>query len=305
MLHYFFLAISFLIVGASVGSFCGVLMETAVKRSFWTGRSQCLSCHEQLRWHEMIPVLSYIFQFGKCRQCRAHIPLWILSIEVMMGLCWMLFGTIFVVQGLSLWVIMTHLLIISMVLMLAMEDIKTFTIPDRLSLPMMAITILCIGFSWWLYTEWLLPGIAYSLLGSIMGMLFYLLQMMVPSLITVLRKKKYMTAIHILFVPLFFPFWLAIKWFFSEKKADELITSVSLMDDLPTWVGGGDVRLGILLGLILGPIYFWWTVGIGYTLWTLFWLISRSVKRQHLDVLPVAPLLFLGFCATWLILLFS
>lgn len=77
------------------------------------------------------------------------------------------------------------------------------------------------------------------------------------------------------------------------------------MDDMPTWVGGGDVRLGILLGLILGPIYFWWTIGIGYTIGTLFWLVSWSIKKQNLNVLPVAPLLFLGFCATWLILIFA
>jgi hypothetical protein len=136
-------------------------------------------------------------------------------------------------------------------------------------------------------------------------MLFYLLQMMIPSLLSVLKKKDYRNALHILFIPLFLPFWLVIKMLFSEKSADKLITSVSLMDNLPTWVGGGDVRLGILLGLILGPIFFWWAIGIGYTIGTLFWLVSHIIGKKHLDILPVAPLLFLGFCVTWMMHLFA
>ncbi|MCB9807259.1 hypothetical protein H6768_05270 [Candidatus Peribacteria bacterium] len=65
------------------------------------------------------------------------------------------------------------------------------------------------------------------------------------------------------------------------------------------------MRLGILLGLMTGPLYFWWVIGIGYTLGTLFWLISQLGKKQKIDILPVAPLLFLGFCVTWLIRFFS
>gem|GEM_PF-2961889 len=36
---------------------------------------------------------------------------------------------------------MTHLLFLSMLLILAIEDIRSFTIPDRLSLPMIFITL--------------------------------------------------------------------------------------------------------------------------------------------------------------------
>lgn len=303
MVHFLFLAVSLFIIGACLGSFAGVLMETGVKRSFWTGRSQCLSCHTKLRWYEMIPVVSYISQFGKCRTCHTNIPLWVASIEMMNGIVWMLLGVLLILQGFSLWVIITHLVLLTMVLMLAIEDIKHFTIPDRLSLPMIAFTLIVATLSWWWYDEWLLPHLGYALIGGYIGMLFYLLQMMIPALLHLLQSKKYIDAMHILFLPLFFPFWLVVKFFFGEKNADKYIPSTSLIDELPTWVGGGDVRLGILLGLILGPLYFWWTIGIGYTIGTLFWLVSRVFRHKNLDVLPVAPLLFLGFCMTWLILL--
>lgn len=78
-------------------------------------------------------------------------------------------------------------------------------------------------------------------------MLFYLLQMIIPGCMQTLKKKHYQKTIHIIFIPLFFPFWLVFKTVFGEKKADLLVPSIALMDDTPTWVGGGDVRLGILL----------------------------------------------------------
>lgn len=293
------LAGSFLILGICVGSFSGVLMESWVKRSIWTGRSQCLTCREKLRWYELIPVISYIIQKGRCRMCKSIIPSWILGIEVIMGLVWMVFGTLFSIYWYSIWVIGSHLILLSMILILAIEDIKSFTIPDRLSLPMIIITLIIIGL--WFYTGWLLPSLKYSFLWGVVGMVFYLLQMIIPGIISLMRKKQYTEILSILMIPIFFPFWIVVKILFGEKKADRWIPSVEKMDHLPTWVGSGDVRLGILLGLILWPVYFWWVVGIGYTLWTLFWLVAQLIGREKLDILPVAPLLFLGFCATWMI----
>ncbi len=267
MVHFLFLVTSLFFFGSCVGSFCGVIMETGfLKRSFWTGRSQCSSCYETLRWYELIPVLSYLFQKGACRQCKTEIPSWVFSIEVMMGLLWMLFGTILITEGYNLFEITSHLVVLSMLLMLALEDIKSFTIPDRLSLPMIIITIILIAFSWGTYQMGLLFDPYIAILGGVCGMAFYLLQMIIPALIYVCRKRQFQKVPNLLALPFFFPFWLVVKIFANEELADKLIPSVSEIDELPTWVGGGDVRLGILLGLILGPIYFWWTIGIGYTL---------------------------------------
>lgn len=93
-------------------------------------------------------------------------------------------------------------------------------------------------------------------------MLFYLVQMMIPALSSLIVEKKYYRIPSILLAPLFFPFWLGTKALFGEKRADTLIPSIAQLDNLPSWVGGGDVRLGILLGLIVGPWYFWWIIGI-------------------------------------------
>ncbi len=143
MVHFLF-PLGFLFLGACVGSFSGVLMETSMKRSFWTGRSQCLSCQKQLRWYELIPLFSSLIQRGRCRHCGVHIPAWVLSVEVMMGILWMFFGTLFIMFDMSLWVVGSHLVILSFLLILAIEDMRSYTIPDRLTLPMIGLTFIII-----------------------------------------------------------------------------------------------------------------------------------------------------------------
>lgn len=304
MVH-FLIPIGFFFLGACVGSFSGVLMETGVKRSFWTGRSECTSCNKQLRWYELIPIISPLIQKGRCRHCGIQIPAWVLSIEIMMGTVWTLFGILFVISGASLWIIATHLFMLSALLILSLEDIKSYTIPDRLSLPMIVITLGIIISAEYLGEWGLLPGWKYSVLGGILWMVFYMIQMIIPAVSALIAEKKYRTVPSLLLSPLFFPFWILTKFFFGEERADRFIPSIEQLDELPSWVGGGDIRLGILLGLMVWPLYFWWIIGIGYTIGTLFWLISRSIRKDKIDILPVAPLLFLGFCVVLMIHFFA
>lgn len=70
-------------LGTAVGSFINVLslrylayydegvgfLSEKVAR----GRSRCPSCGAQLRWWEMIPILSYFFLRARCRLCRASL----------------------------------------------------------------------------------------------------------------------------------------------------------------------------------------------------------------------------------------
>jgi prepilin signal peptidase PulO-like enzyme (type II secretory pathway) len=42
-------------------------------RSVKTDRSECLNCHHQLAWYDLIPIVSWVTLRGKCRYCRAPI----------------------------------------------------------------------------------------------------------------------------------------------------------------------------------------------------------------------------------------
>lgn len=66
---------------------------------------------------------------------------------MMMGIVWMFFGTLLILSDMSLWIVSSHLMILSSLLMLAIEDMKSFTIPDRLSLPIIGMILVMIHLS--------------------------------------------------------------------------------------------------------------------------------------------------------------
>ncbi|MDP3999730.1 MAG: prepilin peptidase [bacterium] len=69
-------AVFLFVFGLVIGSFLNVLAFRydpdqpffGLKR--WGGRSHCLFCSQQLKWYELIPILSFIIQEGRCLVCR-------------------------------------------------------------------------------------------------------------------------------------------------------------------------------------------------------------------------------------------
>ncbi|TSC92854.1 MAG: leader peptidase (prepilin peptidase) / N-methyltransferase [Candidatus Berkelbacteria bacterium Licking1014_85] len=69
---------------ASVASFTYTLAERrAEKRK--SKYSACHNCRKHLKWFELIPVISFLIQFGKCRKCKSKIPVRYLIFELMFG----------------------------------------------------------------------------------------------------------------------------------------------------------------------------------------------------------------------------
>ncbi|MFZ5845373.1 MAG: prepilin peptidase [Patescibacteria group bacterium] len=68
-------ALIFFVLGLVVGSFLNVLIDRLPRGQtvIW-GRSRCDFCHQTLRWFELIPVLSYFLQRGRCRHCHKLLP---------------------------------------------------------------------------------------------------------------------------------------------------------------------------------------------------------------------------------------
>lgn len=48
-------------------------------------RSECLHCHHQLAWYDLIPVISWVSLAGKCRYCRRSIGVAEILLEVGLG----------------------------------------------------------------------------------------------------------------------------------------------------------------------------------------------------------------------------
>ena len=76
---YFMLAI----LGLVFGSFYLVVAtRLPEEKSIIKPGSHCDNCNHELKWYELIPVISYMLQKGKCRSCGAKIPFLTVIIEL-------------------------------------------------------------------------------------------------------------------------------------------------------------------------------------------------------------------------------
>ncbi len=78
------------VLGAAAGSFLNVviLRYTPGANLFGRqllGRSHCPRCGAQLRWFELLPILSFLVQRGRCRRCRGRISFQYPLVELAAG----------------------------------------------------------------------------------------------------------------------------------------------------------------------------------------------------------------------------
>ena len=119
------------VIGASVSSFCQVIGYRLPKKlSFIRGRSYCPHCLTSLRWYELIPIVSFVIQFGRCRTCQRKIPKLHVILEIGMGL---LFSINFLILGMSIEFVMACLLF-ALLCIVFVTDILYMTIPNRVLL---------------------------------------------------------------------------------------------------------------------------------------------------------------------------
>ena len=74
------------IFGAALGSFINVIVDRLYIKSFIKGRSHCDSCGKELSFFELIPVFSYIFLKGRCKNCKTKIGAKHLYVEIVLGI---------------------------------------------------------------------------------------------------------------------------------------------------------------------------------------------------------------------------
>ncbi|MER0122581.1 A24 family peptidase [Streptococcus sp. ZJ93] len=87
-------------LGASLGSFLGVVIDRFPDESILFPASHCNHCKQPLKWWDMIPILSQLAMRSKCRYCQTKIPYWYLGLEsISAGFILLLaFGVISVLQ---------------------------------------------------------------------------------------------------------------------------------------------------------------------------------------------------------------
>lgn len=170
---YFYLM--FFIFGTCLGSFYNVLgMRLPNGESIIKPKSHCPKCNHKLKWFELIPILSFIIQKGKCNSCKTKLSLFYPLIEFSTGLLFLISYHSF---GFSLDLIIA-LTLVSLFMIVIVSDLSYLIIPDSFiivpSIIIFVIKIIQLGF-----------------VNSIIQVLFGILSFVLMYLIMLLGNKLF------------------------------------------------------------------------------------------------------------------
>ena len=91
------------LLGLCIGSFLNVVIyRTPNGMSLASPASHCPKCKYMLKWYDNIPVLSYTFLGGKCRNCKAKISFRYTAVEIANMLLWLLSVALFWEQSIPM-----------------------------------------------------------------------------------------------------------------------------------------------------------------------------------------------------------
>ena len=137
-----------IIYGVIIGSFLNVCIYRIPKNeSIVVRRSHCMSCGKQIKWYDLVPLISFLILRGKCRYCKAKLSWQYPAIEALNGI---LYGTIVLVNGFNSTSIL-YCLATSALLVLSVIDWRTYEIPPSLNIFIGILGIIRLALD---YTHW-------------------------------------------------------------------------------------------------------------------------------------------------------
>lgn len=132
----------FALLGAVVGSFVGVVAERLhTGQSFLKGRSRCNSCARELEPFDLIPVVSALLSFSRCRSCKARIPVLYTVVELILGF---LFASAYLTLGASL-ALLLFLPFLALLALVVVYDLRHTVVPLEGSIPLVLVAL---AFAW-------------------------------------------------------------------------------------------------------------------------------------------------------------
>ena len=131
------------LLGLLIGSFLNVVIYRVPRgESIVLPGSHCPQCGHALRATELIPVLSFLVQKGRCRSCQARIAWRYPVVELLTGVLFFLTA----MHSLSIEAhparLLINLVFVAGLIALSFIDLDTFRLPDVLTIPLLSIGLL-------------------------------------------------------------------------------------------------------------------------------------------------------------------
>lgn len=274
------------IFGLFIGSFLDCIANRSFTKTSFLGRSFCDHCHKTLAWYQMVPVVSYLFLLGKCGYCHKKISPESTLLELVTGLITATVLFLFLPGGIltQQWEsqllfgtdVLFKLVAIYVFIIVFITDIKSGLIPDRITYPsiiMAAVYLLVsnitkIGLFYW------------SLKNSQLGQ--YLLP---PQSDYFYRHSMDLLA--------------STFWSYASGIGVGLFFLILILATRGRGMGGGDMKLGVFIGLVLSFPNSLTAIMLAFLLGSLFGvaLIISRIKKFG-QTIPFGPFLSLASIIT-------
>lgn len=239
--------------GLAVGSFLNALIwRLHTGESILKGRSRCPKCKHVLGFWDLVPILSFLFQKGKCRYCREKISWQYPLVELVTAILFTIAYSMtfkfqlpifnkFSIFNFQILELVKWWFVVAVMIVIFVFDLKYSLILDKAVYPAAVVAFLM---SPLLDERGVWHGIATALIAAAIGSGFFLLQY-------ILSKGK--------------------------------------------WIGGGDIKMGGLMGLILGVKGLLVALFFAYIIGALVGLGLIALKRKTMkSQIPFGTFLAIG-----------
>ncbi len=176
---FHFWSILFFVFGSMVGSFLNVCIHRLpLGQSIVSPPSHCPHCNYSIPWYLNIPLVTWIYLRGKCRNCGAPISIRYFLVELLTGVtflsCWLVFGRQ------SAWLALVYAVFLAGLIAATFIDFEHFIIPDEITIGGIVTGFVCSFLVPGLHGENSLAGaMKQSLLGTAAGagLIYFILRM--------------------------------------------------------------------------------------------------------------------------------
>ena len=164
-----FWSVVFFVLGCIVGSFLNVCIHRLpLDESIVSPPSHCPHCKYSIPWYLNIPLVTWVYLGGKCRNCGARISARYFLVELLTGVaflsCWVAFGHQSAALTLIYCVVLGGLIVATAI------DVEHLIIPDGITFGGAIAGVVCSVLLPRLQGEnTMLAGLGHSLLGLVVG----------------------------------------------------------------------------------------------------------------------------------------
>ncbi len=324
-----FFLLSLFILWLLFWSFASVIIYRLQSWEKWVflWRSHCQSCNKLLSFLDLIPLFSYIFHKWKCAYCKKTISYIYPLLEVSMGLIFMLIGKYLIdfpllIMGDKITLIkLGFLLIIAFItIIFVFYDILFLEIPESILFIGIFITFIFLAFNTlfldlhfydYSFVIWI-NSLSYTSLFLSFFILVWFYVIMLGEMKEIYDILLLLTlgAIIFTFKRYFYDDILSIP-LFSWIIASLLVFTFFFLQIVVSggkWMGGGDLRIAVFMGLILWMEKIIYGILATYILGSFVGIgivIFQKIKYPHKKVNTMIPFWpFLGL-ATFLTLFYT